>query len=170
MNLKQLIRFAVCSGETRELLIHKTYYSAFCEPGGSKSFVRLVQSSSTTSAYAAGYTIKQGNSLPLANSTGDGVDKYPIQLKGAKKVYFDIPDDMKATVFFVSSESASAAGRTIADWVDGDNSAYDANVQNGPREVTVPEGADGFAFSLYWKNKQITSNVIGASVHIYSIT
>ena len=165
MNLKQLIRFVLSKGGSSPAQISFKYkLVAFCEPGGSKTFVRVTSGSSTTGAYAAGYA-DSGDGLLLNNNTIDGANKYPIPLKGAAKISFDVPENVKATVFFVDSKTASSSSATLAAWVGGDNSAYDSTVENGPREVTVPEGADSFAFSLYWKNNTITDEIM-ASVKI----
>ena len=158
MDLKRLMTLMkAVSGKSGPAKITFDYtLGAYCGPKGGKTYTSCETS---TGAYAAGYS-KTGDGYTVYNMTGDGITKYPIPLKGAKKLSFDVPEGFKATVFF--TDSATSGLSDYAAWVDGDNSAYDSNVQNGPREVTVPEGADSFAFSIYYKNNTLTDEDLAA--------
>ena len=151
MNLKQLLALKASSGGSASKKISFSYsLSAYCSPKGGKTYTSIENG---TGAYAACYSLK-GSDYTVYNMMGDEITKYPIMLNGAKKLAFNVPVDYKATVFFTDSKTSGLS--TYAAWVDGDNSAYDSNVPNGPREVTVPEGADSFIFSVYYKSNTLT--------------
>ena len=78
-------------------------------------------------------------------------NKWAIMLSpGATKINFTIPSTFRVTVFFVNSETASAASgyEDYAAFIDGDANSYDTNVPVGNREVTIPSGADAVAFAI----------------------
>ena len=157
MNLKTLMTIKALAGSSGGKTIAFDYsLGAYCSPKGGKTYTSC---ETGTGAYAAGYS-KTGAGYTVFNMIDDGITKYPIMLNGAKKLVFDVPDDYKATVFFTDSKTAGTA--TYAAWVDGDNSAYDSNVPNGKREVNVPDGADSFVFSIYYKNNTLTDEDMNA--------
>ena len=122
---------------------------------GSSKCVRII---SGQGAYAGCYGKKMTDN-PIYNNVGDGETYYPILLDGATRLSFTVPDAVKVTVFFVNTQQKADTYNAAA-WVDGDASAYDANVPNGSREVDVPVGADGFTFSLYYKSNTITDALV----------
>lgn len=157
MDLKQLMRLKAAGGGSGGGFRFGYMLSAFTAGVGSGS-AKCVRIVSGQGAYAGCYGTEKTDN-PIYNNTDDGKTYYPILTKGATKLAFDVPADVKVTVFFVNSKQKSDTYNAAA-WVDGDASAYDSNVPNGPREVTVPEGADAFTFSLYYRNNTVTDEIM----------
>jgi len=80
---------------------------------------------------------------------------YPIIIgEGANRVSITVPNDIRATVWFVNSTEACDYSASHSDYavfaklISGDNSPYDATVSVGNRNVSVPSGADAICISL----------------------
>ena len=116
-------------------------------------------------SFACGFVTGQEYKA-IQNKTSDGIDKYPIKFGSTSKIRFVVPNNLRVTVFFVDS-NVSAGG--YAKWIDGDANAYDSNVPVGPREVTVPEGADSFGFSIQYPNSGTITDEIMKSIKIVRV-
>lgn len=158
MNLKELLFFNAASGGGGSPDIPFAYMLSGFTNGSGSGAQKHIAISTGQGAYAAGYgTIE--TDYPIRNATSDGKTYYPILTKGASKLSFTVPDDIKVTVFFCDSKTKADAFDAAA-WIAGDASAYDANVPNGNREVDVPEGADAFTFSVYYKSHTVTDEIM----------
>jgi len=158
MNWKQLLKLkAAGAGKGGGAIEFGYMLSAFTNGSGSGT-AKHVAISGGQGAYAGGFGTKATDNI-VRNATEDGKTYYPILLKGASKLAFDVPADVKVTVFFVDSKT-KADTYNAAKWIGGDSSAYDSSVDNGPREVTVPEGADAFTFSIYYKSHTVTDEIM----------
>lgn len=157
MNLKQLLHLKAASGKQETGFTFDYMLSAFTAGVGSGS-AKCVRVVSGQAAYAGCYGTK-ATTNPIYNNTGDSEVYYPILLNGAKKLSFQAPESVKVTVFFVNTAQRCETYNAAA-WVDGDASAYDSSVPNGNREVNVPEGADAFTFSVYYKSNTVTDEVM----------
>ena len=157
MNLKQLMMLKAASGGGSSGIKYAYSLSAFVSGSGSGSAKHVAYSSGQT-AYAGCYGTKP-TTYTLRNASGDGQTYYPILLNGATRLYFDVLSGMKVTVFFVDS-TTKADTYDAAKFISGDANAYDSSVPNGPRVVDVPEGADAYAFSIYYKSTVITDEMM----------
>ena len=157
MNLKQLLFLNKAIGKSDVVADYNYTLVAYCGTSQSGDDKHVVAESST-SAYVAGY-LSDGDGYRIRNASGMTGQKYPIPLNGASKVRFELPNDgIKATIFFTNSK-ALAYGY-YAHYVGGDPNPYSADAPNGTREIEAVEGADSFAFSLYWKNNEITDAIM----------
>lgn len=98
----------------------------------------------STESYAGTGKLKMYNGY-------DSDDMWPIMLSnGTTQLYFDIPSEMRVTVFWADSGTPSTADAECALFISGDSNAWDSSVSIGPRTVSVPEGADCFAFTVQY--------------------
>jgi len=160
VNLKKLMFMKAASGGNAPTPIAFAYKLSSYTSGTGSGDSRRDQIENGNGPYAAGYGTSQTD-LPIRNATGDGETYYPILLNGASKIYFDVPDNIKVTVFFVNTQEEDTT-YNCAKWVGGDKNAYDSTVTNGPREVAVPEGADAFTFTLYYRSNTVTDEIASA--------
>lgn len=158
MNLKQLLFLKGAGDSGRELSFTYTL-GAYIERFGSDPYVRTACSpfvSSNPNKYVAGYVVNQ-EYYTIQNKLQDGIDKYPIRFGDANKIILDVPDYIRATVFFVTSLEKTGG---YAKFIDGDINPYDSNVPFGKREIVIPEGADSFGFSLFYPDGLITDDIM----------
>lgn len=159
MNLKELLFYKATCGRSSEHDADYTYMlGAYCGPSQQGDDKHVAAEIGAT--YAVGF-LASGTGYRIRNATGVSVQMYPIQLNNASKVRFEVPNDgIKATIFFTNSETLSYG--YYAHCVGGDAKPYSSDVPNGTREVDVVDGADSFAFSLYWKNHDITDEIMNS--------
>ena len=159
MNLKALMFFRAASGRPAPVPVaFEHLLSSYTNGKGSGADRRIALELPNTPYYVGCFSTAEANH-PIENKTGDGNRYFPILLNGIRKLVFDVPDYLKVTVFFVDTSRETVYH--YAAWVDGDANAYDADVPDGPRTVDVPEGADAFTFSVYYRSHELTEEIMG---------
>ena len=113
---------------------------------------------STSNQYTASYRLEPYG-YRIYNQASDGLTKYAIPTYGARKIIFDVPSGIKATVFFADvNQRITAYSYCVC--VGGDANQYDPSVPNGYRVVDIPNNANGFTFSLFYRDVEITDEIM----------
>ena len=123
----------------------------------------------TGSAPYAGLVDKDGTWKNIQNDNAASLGRYwcPIMIpSGSSKLTITVPNTIRPTIWFTDSPAACdysadhSAFAIYAKVISGDRNAYDSQVPLGPREVTIPEGADSFVISLQYPQNTITDEIM----------
>lgn len=153
---------ATCTVTTTNIIDYQYQLSAY-----TSGFARqIIQAESGTANYAGFWNANDLSSTEKkrVRSTISGITyAWPIELSnGTSKLTFDVPSNIRATVFFVDINTGAPEYPYCAILISGDASAYDPSVAVGPREVVIPDGANAFTFTLQYpgSGNAITDEIV----------
>lgn len=160
MDLKTLLRIkATCNNNEHSSDKIKCRYilGAYANRYGENSYVALEEYSNDKYVGCVGLITTDRF---VSNTIDPNDTLYPVLINDADMIEFDIPDNVKATTYFVDTQEGSIEDSTFALFIDGDPYPYYSGIPNGNRNVFVPGGSDAFAFTFYCQQTAFTEEIL----------